>query len=91
MCTSISELTGVQIPIINENRDLTNTKGAGAQLASSKDRSTGEQLLINDERHDARGNKGTGVQRITDYEGRDLGKNKGTGVQLASGSIYTVK
>jgi hypothetical protein len=79
--------TGLQLPVNDENRDLNKeNKGTDVQLASSIDKRTGTNIVVDDADHNLPGLRGTGAQSISTNEGRDVGNTRGTGAQIASGS-----
>jgi hypothetical protein len=87
MCYALHPETGMQVPVNNENRDLNkDTNGTDVQLASSTDKRTGTNIVVDDAGHNLPGLRGTGAQSISTNEGRDLGNTRGTGAQIASGS-----
>ena len=87
MCFAIEPKSGLKVNVDDEYRDLNkDTKGSGVQLASSVDRRTGSQIVVDDEGHNLPGFRGSGAQSISTNEARDLGNTRGTGVQIAGGS-----
>ena len=85
MCLALEPKSGLKVPIDDEYRDLNkDNRGSGVQLASSIDRRTGGQIVVDDAGHNMPGLRGTGAQSISTDEGRDLGNTRGTGVQIAS-------
>lgn len=85
MCLALEPKSGLKVPVDDENRDLNkDNRGTGIQLASSVDRRTAAQIVVDDAGHNLPGLRGTGAQSISTNEGRDLGNTRGTGVQLAS-------
>lgn len=87
MCFALEPKSGLKVQVDDEHRDLNkDNKGTGVQLASSVDRRTGSQLVVDDAGHNFPGLIGTGAQSISTNEARDLGNTRGTGAQIAGGS-----